>query len=147
MIGPGRVAGPDASVRFGGLDQVGRDAQGAGAAGGLHGADPVLFPHAARAAEDQLLHGAVEAGHPARAQVGLAGLAAVQDPFRFEHAVQNRRIAVFVPVDADTEIDFFRIGVGGVGGDDAEDGVGGYGLEAVKHGWFSCRFPKADCRL
>ena len=133
VVGPGGVAEPYGGVRFDGLDQVGADPQRAGPARCLHGSHAVFGQHRAVFAEYQLSNGAVEALDARRPQVGLGGLGAVQDLLGPFHALENGCIAVLVAINTDSQVDFFRVGVRRVCGDDAQDRIGRNGIDVVEH--------------
>ena len=110
-----------------------RDTESAAAARSLNRSDSAFAEHAAVGAEYELLDQTIEAGVTRRCNVALGLLVVVNDFLRPLDAVQDRRIAVVVLIDTDTQIDFPRELVCAEQLHDAENRIGRQWLELIEH--------------
>ena len=134
MVGPGGRADPDFCVRLAQAQKLGGHAQGATAARCLDDRYTAVTDQRAVAAQDQLRHGAVEAGRTGRANVAFGGFSFKQATLRFVHGGHDGRIARIVLVDTNAQIHLVRTGVLTEGLHQLQDRILGQGLECFKHG-------------
>ncbi|OPZ12891.1 MAG: hypothetical protein BWZ07_01004 [Alphaproteobacteria bacterium ADurb.BinA280] len=93
-----------------------------------------LIDKCAGTAQTELIDLCIESRVARHADVGLGSFVAAAPGFGFLDASENRRISRLVLVNADAEIDLERSGVLGVGGHQAQDGIGWGGLQVREHG-------------
>ena len=94
------------------VQKIGPNFQTAGATDGLHGGDAARLHGLAVGAEDQRLDAGIVGGNAVDRQVAACAGVFHQHFFCLAHAIEQRQFALVVVVDADTEIDFCRVGVG-----------------------------------
>ena len=135
MVGPGGRADPDFCIGLAQTQKLGRHTQGAAAARCLDDRYATVADQWAVAAQDQLRHGAVEAGGTGRAHVALGGFALKQATLGFVHGGHDRRIAGVILIDTDAQIHFVRSIVFTEGLHQLQDRILGQGLECFKHDW------------
>jgi hypothetical protein len=130
MIGPGRLADEDACLGVRPRDQVGAEPQRAAAARRLQPDDAIVVARAG--AEHDRLDQSGETGVAGRAEIGLGLLRVGQDALGRLDALQDRRVAGGVAVDADADVDLGRARIGGGERDQGDQAVGGLLLEPVQ---------------
>ena len=116
------------------LDELGRDAQRACAAGRVRGDRAPAAHERMIGAEDQLLHGGGVLRRAHDAEVALAGLTQEDLLLRTFHHMQNGRGALCVLINAGGQVDLRRIRIALECFLQAQDGVGRRHFNSVEHG-------------
>ncbi|MCY1431442.1 hypothetical protein D9M71_474100 [compost metagenome] len=123
---PGRVAQPDAAAGQVALDELRRQAQGAGAARSLGGAGAAGGFQRVAGAQHQVQQQATEGRVTVAADVGLGGFDIHQALFGQLHCMGDRRQALGVLVDTHAQVQLGRVGVKAVRIHQPENGVAGH---------------------
>ncbi len=140
VIRPGRVADVNDRPGAGRPHEIRTDPQRTATADGLDRRDSVAQP-GREGSQRERADALVEFGIARRTDVGLRGLTGEHDALGLTDRGGYRRVAVFVAVHTDPEIDLVREGIGAKGGGHAEDRVRGQRLERGKHPRDSTRPP------
>ena len=139
MVRPGRIADPDRGIRVGHLHKLEKLPDSAGTAGGLRPDDTVREDPFT---EYQITHCRHEAEITQQPDIGFGGLGLQQPLLCCLDCPHHGRLAGFVLVDPDTEIDFRLTRVFGIHADQLDDLVGGLWCEVLEHGYI----PMDGCR-
>ena len=140
VVGPGRLAEPDRLAAAGGPDEVGRDAQPAGAARGLGRERPAGRHGLVVRAEDERPHELPVRDLAVDRAVELRARGRRQASLGLDHRVEDRRRARLVDEHARRQVDLPGARVGAVRIGQAEDRVrrgGDAGERRQRHGWTS----------
>ena len=137
VVFPARVADENFGLRIQPFEEIGADLESAGTAESLHRGDAARLANRVVGTKYEVLNRAVVGGDAVDRQV-IASLRRLDHYFLGGlDAGEQRQLAVFVEIDADTEVDLGRIGVGVELFVDPEDRVAGSqfdGGEERRHG-------------
>jgi hypothetical protein len=132
VIAPGRIRHPNRSAGAEILEQLGADAQGSGAAGGLGHGHAVGGNAVEVAAEHQMSHRLAVFRGAVDRRVSLGFLAFPQQPFGTLDALQHRCLALVVDKDPHAQINLRGARVLAKGLGQAENGIGGSRFDLVE---------------
>ncbi len=133
MIGPGRIRQPDRFAWQLGGDEIRGQTQRTGTTGGLRGAGALVGQHGTLGAKDHLQHVLAVLRIAVGADIGFGGFVVDELFFGGLDRAHDWRHAVFIAVNADTQIHLLGVGVILELLDQPENRVAGDSLNRFEH--------------